>query len=137
MICLGDGGRLATRADVVVDKPLELLFNGSEGVGMNLEGVLRIALVDIGNITPLKKKANVKCDGGKTSNIIHINGSLEGQGVLACQNLLGGMSARDVSLGSGFDAWHVFIDLLLEEEEALCESGYKIIFDFGLKIKMF
>ena len=48
-----------------MDKPLELLFNGNEGVGMNLEGVLRIALVDIGNITPLKKKANVKCDGGK------------------------------------------------------------------------
>ena len=56
---------------------------------------------------------------------------------MACQNLLGGMSARDVSLGSGFDTRHVFIDLLLEEEEALCESGYKIIFDFGLKIKMF
>jgi hypothetical protein len=42
-----------------VDKPLELLFNGCKGVGMNLEGVLRIALVDIGDITPLKTKA--KC----------------------------------------------------------------------------
>ena len=52
LICLGDGGRLATRADVVVDKPLELLFDGSEGVGMNLKGVLRVAFVDIGNITP-------------------------------------------------------------------------------------
>jgi hypothetical protein len=56
LICLGDGGRLATRADVVVDKPLELLFNGSEGVGMNLEGVLRIALVDISNITSLRQR---------------------------------------------------------------------------------
>jgi hypothetical protein len=56
---------------------------------------------------------------------------------LAGQNLLGDMSAGNVSLGSGFDTRHVFVGLLLEEEEALCESGYKIIFDFGLKIKMF
>ena len=69
LICLGDGGRLATRGDVVVDKPLELLFNGNEGVGMNLEGVLRIALVDIGNITSLMTRANVKCDSKKTHQI--------------------------------------------------------------------
>jgi hypothetical protein len=39
-----------------VDKPLELLFDGGEGVRMNLEGVLRIALVDIGNITSLRQR---------------------------------------------------------------------------------
>ena len=60
---------MATRGDVVVDNPLELLFNGNEGVGMNLEGVLRIALVDIGNITSLMTRANVKCDSKKTHQI--------------------------------------------------------------------
>ena len=100
-------------AYVVSDKLLELVFDRVEGVGVNFQHILRIALVDLGHIIPSQANKNESLSMQTTHFLLRhssrttkeIN-SLKGV-ALAWHKFSGDMSSWNVPLWGRLDACHV------------------------------